>query len=149
MASELLLENEAVIVEQGVGQFPLYEVETYRIAIFADSHGRDMADLVRVCGPVVLDMVRPGLRASRAAEELWDRAGSLQDFMPTTVICHFGHNDFAYCPRWNPHPLLITEVADLVDEVMNDLRGLVPEAKIIYSAPFPRVPNNVLGFLDT
>jgi hypothetical protein len=64
---------------------------------------------------------------------------NILNFNPRYVLLHTGHNDLAFHLRKNPVPKDSSQVTQITLDAATLLQRNHPSAKIILSAPFPRI----------
>lgn len=113
-----------------------------RLLYIASSHGRFMAYHLRMVdrNVVVKGIWTPGIKIAAMASEIDRRRQEIVLYRPSHIIFHLLHNDICFHVELNSLP---TSVPAAVGELMSEirkLRMLVPDAIVMASCPFPRLP---------
>lgn len=110
-----------------------------RLMLIADSHGREMSDLVTGTykgWSVFSVIVGQKTSAIRACYE--SRVSAAVLFQPDYVLLHCGHNDVVYHPRYTREPQHIKHFFPDILDFLQLLATNHPQARVIYFSLLPR-----------
>ena len=127
--------EQAVRIRPAILQFPA----NTRLLVIGDSFARRCENVIRTRYPEVeLKVIAVGDKTAEIVAKYNREFISAQQFRPTHIILHEGHNEMAFHPDKNPLPQISRDVVATSITFAVVLRTQHPNAIIMISATFPR-----------
>lgn len=115
-----------------------------RLLYIASSHGRMLDYHVKRVDPsiTVKGIWVSGIKTKAMHDTVIRRQEEIISYQATHIIVHLMHNDIAFSLEHNALPEPVPVAVRMLMSLIRFLRQIVPNAVIMGSCPFPRLPAN-------